>query len=540
VAERIGGGVFAVTALAQPEPPADTQGLGLLREFLLGRFGLTFDPSKNDFLSTTLRRRVDGGGFQTAAQYLARLASSPVKDPELGGLMEDVTVSETYFFREPAHLQALVGEVLPNRMRARSAERCLRILSAGCASGEELYSLAILLKQAAPALASWELSFLGVDINAAMIRKARLGRYSPWSLRGTSAELKDRFFRPAGGDFLVDEEVRQGVSFEQRNLFEEDAALWAPRTFDVVFCRNVTMYFSLHASRRLISRIARSLAPGGYLFLGHVETLRGVSSDFHLRHSHDTFFYQLRSGSAVATSQPCGGASAGAPTVPTPPGEPLEPPAGPLVSDDASWVDVIRGASERIARLADGSARSLTQVPRSGAAHPPEATPLSDALGLLKEERFTQALERLAREPEEPSSSSPEVQLLRAVLLTNEGKLSESEAACRTLLEQDELNAGARYVLALCREHAGDFDGAAEHDETAAYLDPTFSMPRLHRGLLARRTGQLARAREEFERALDLLEREDPSRLLLFGGGFGREALVRACRAELEAGRDHT
>jgi chemotaxis protein methyltransferase CheR len=525
-----------LTRLARVEPPADAEEVGVLRAFLLGRFGLTFDEGKSDFLASTMRRRVQAGGFESPARYVARLASSPLQDPELCGLLEELTVTETYFFRERAHLQALVEEVLPNLMQARSAERSLRILSAGCASGEELYSVAILAKQT-PALASWQISLLGIDINAAMIRKARQGRYSPWSLRGTPAELKERFFRPVGADFLVDDEVRKGALFEQRNLVEDAPSFWAPRAFDVIFCRNVTMYFSLKASRTVISRMARALAPGGYLFLSHTETLRGVSSDFHLRHSHEAFYYQVRSPAAPVSRPDFSSTEAAwAATKQDPP----ESRGSPLTDEEGSWIDVIRGASERIARLADGEASSPSDPPAAAPSGGQDLSRVSDALGLLKEERFSQALERLAREPEGPSAPSPEVQLLRAVLLTNEGKLSESEAACRTLLQQDELNAGARYVLALCREHAGDFAGAAEHDETAAYLDPTFSMPRLHRGLLARRTGQLERAREEFERALELLEREDPSRLLLFGGGFGREALVRACRAELAASRART
>ncbi len=119
--------------------------------------------------------------------------------------------------------------------------------------------------------------------------------------------------------------------------------------------------------------------------------------------------------------------------------------------------------------------------------------------------------------------------------MTHGGQLSGAEDACRRLLELDELNAGAHYVLALCRESAGDERGAADHDQVAAYLDPAFAMPRLHLGLLARRAGDRDAARRELAQALALLEREDPSRLLLFGGGFNRAALLALGRAELHA-----
>jgi chemotaxis protein methyltransferase CheR len=131
------------------------------------------------------------------------------------------------------------------------------------------------------------------------------------------------------------------------------------------------------------------------------------------------------------------------------------------------------------------------------------------------------------------SRKDNDAQLLRAVLLTNRGELIEAEAVCRQILSADDLHAGAHYLMALCREHAGDRRAALEHDQAAAYLDVGFAMPHLHLGLLARRSGEHEPARTELERALALLVREDASRILLYGGGFSREALIELCRAEL-------
>jgi len=127
----------------------------------------------------------------------------------------------------------------------------------------------------------------------------------------------------------------------------------------------------------------------------------------------------------------------------------------------------------------------------------------------------------------------PDVLLLRAALQTHRGQLTEAEEACKRLLNVDELSAGAHYVLALCREGAGDRTSAVSHDQVAIYLDPSFAMPHLHLGLLARRTADWATAQRELGHALLLLQREDSSRLLLSGGGFGRETLVALCRTEL-------
>jgi chemotaxis protein methyltransferase CheR len=123
--------------------------------------------------------------------------------------------------------------------------------------------------------------------------------------------------------------------------------------------------------------------------------------------------------------------------------------------------------------------------------------------------------------------------LLRAVLLMNRGLLSDAERICDQILSADDLNAGAHYLMALCREHAGDRTAATEHDKTAAYVDPSFAMPHLHMGLMGRRGGDIDLARSELGRALFLLAKEDTARILLFGGGFSRDALVDLCRSEL-------
>jgi chemotaxis protein methyltransferase CheR len=124
---------------------------------------------------------------------------------------------------------------------------------------------------------------------------------------------------------------------------------------------------------------------------------------------------------------------------------------------------------------------------------------------------------------------------LRAALLTHSGNFGAAAAVCAQLLDQDELNTGAHYLLALCRESAGDRQGALDHYRSAVYLDPGFAMPRLHLGLMARRDGDRDVAIRELGHALLLLSREDASRLLLFGSGFGREALIALCRAELDS-----
>jgi chemotaxis protein methyltransferase CheR len=194
-------------------------------------------------------------------------------------------------------------------------------------------------------------------------------------------------------------------------------------------------------------------------------------------------------------------------------------------------VEEISRAAARVAALGDGSgAGGSPHADR--AAHLRRALDLSRALDLLHAEQFSDALAHVRALPD--AARDPEAMLLEAVLLSSAGKLGDAERVCEQLLEVDELNAGAHYVLALCDAGSGKTDRAVYHDRIAAYLDPAFAMPRLHLGLLLRRAGDRAAARIELGQAYSLLEREDGARLLMFGGGFSRTALLGLCNAELE------
>jgi chemotaxis protein methyltransferase CheR len=492
------------------------------REILARLLGFHLDEDRIPWLQRLLADRAAAAGCDGAEAYLRRLDCEGLADAEVQALAEAVTVTETYFLRDADQLRAFGQVALPDRMSARRAMRTIRILSAGCASGEEAYSLAMTTRSAI-AEPHWSVSILGIDVNPRALEKAAAGRYSWWSLRETPDDVRERHFRPvgsAGREVELQPDARAGVSFAFRNLVQDDVSFWRPDAFDVVFCRNVIMYFTPEVMRAVVARIHRSLSPGGFLFLGHAETLRGVSQDFHLRHTHGAFYYQHREGGEAKAASP--------PMASTPPPHALVAPAPVAVADDVSWSDAIERSSTRIAELA----RSMPAS--SNGTRPPAPPDLRPAVELLRRERFGEAMDLLGALPAS-SQDDLDAQLLRAVLLTNGNRLNEAEQACTRILAADELNAGAHYLMALCREHAGDRQGAIEHDQMATYIDAGFAMPRLHVGLLARRSGALEQARIELSRALDLLAREDGSRILLFGGGFSRDALAALCRAELEA-----
>jgi chemotaxis protein methyltransferase CheR len=488
------------------------QDIERFRSTIVERIGLQFDERRRNFLGDVLQRRLDRLG-DTSEVYLRNLQRGAPAG-EIGALARELTVGETYFFRNIEQFRALAEVALPERMRIARTPRVLRLLSAGCSSGEEAYSLAIVTSETVPA--DWTVDIRAVDLNAASLEWAARGRYTPWALRETPGDVRSRWFRREGRDMVLDERVRSAVRFEARNLAGDDPGLWCVGAYDVIFCRNVLMYFAPDQMRTAVARMAEALAPGGFLFLGHAETLRGISNDFHLHHTHGTFYYERKHAGAEG---PC---------------RPHPPPARPArlrpSPDDYSWFHRIAEASERVTAI-------VTSKPENRPA-PETASTLgwdpAPAFDLLRRECFGEALHyvRTSLAGMEPDADAL---LLEAALLAHSRQIADAQDVCHRLLLRDELNAGAHYVLGLCREHAADTEGAREHYQVAAYLDAGFAMPRLHLGLLARRNGDHDTARRELAQALALLRREEPSRLLLFGGGFNREALAALCRTSLRS-----
>jgi chemotaxis protein methyltransferase CheR len=489
--------------------PADVD---RFRAVVAQRFGLSLYGRSQADLAELLAERVGASG-RSCDEYLAGLAVGGAA-AEIDALAAALTVPETYFFRNPEQFHALAGVVVPDRMRVRAAARRLDVLSMACATGEEAYSLAMVVHDAVTG-PGWTVSVLGVDLNRAALRVAENARYTQWSLRAMPPALRRRWLRPEGSSVRVAEEIRRLVRFTWGNPAVDGAGWWPPDGYDVVFCRNVLMYLTPWHAAAVLTRLTDALAPGGFLFLGHAETRHGRRPGLELQQAHDTFYYRRTAPARVAAEAP--------------------PATG--------WIASIGAAHDRIDALAARAARPVTasaagsDPPALRVPVPALAVPAAPArervLALMRLERFEEAL--ALHEASDPGGAGdPDAVLVHAVLLTQRGLLDRAEDACRRVLDADRRDAGAQYVLAMCRERAGDRPGAMAHARTAAHLDPGFAMPRLGLGLLARLGDDAGTARRELGSALTLLAGENPYRLLLFGGGLTRSALIDLCRRELD------
>jgi chemotaxis protein methyltransferase CheR len=243
----------------------------LLTDLIQERFGLTLQGVRQEIFASRLQPRLRELHLDSPRDYYEYLRFHPDRDAEFGRLPAMVTNNETYFFREPHQFDLLIKHVLPER-RTALRTRPLRILSAGCSSGEEPYSLAITLHDAGLPLSGvpWEID--ACDLNADRIARAREGIYEETSLRACDPDVRRRYFTEEGRRFHVKARYRSGVRFFQANLLAPNGQLgWA--VYDAIFCRNLLIYFGETAFDNVINLFARCLVPGGYLFLGHSESL---------------------------------------------------------------------------------------------------------------------------------------------------------------------------------------------------------------------------------------------------------------------------
>ena len=245
---------------------------GTLKHFVIGHTGLFYYADKDEDFSTRLSRRLSARAVAHCASYL-RLLSDPVSgSAEMDRLVGELTIGETYFFRQQEHFDLLHHTILPDLLRRKRDARVIRIWSAGCATGAEPYSVSVLLRtEFQNELAGWDVSILATDINVEFLAQAREARFADWALRRSTAEFRQRCFVKVGSMWELRPEYRKGVLFEYSNLANDVDLPGAAGTFDLILCRNVLIYFSRQQTAKVLDRFHLALAPRGWLLVGYAE-----------------------------------------------------------------------------------------------------------------------------------------------------------------------------------------------------------------------------------------------------------------------------
>jgi len=453
-----------------------------LAQLIAEHAGLHFPPSRRGDLLRGLEAAAREMDFQDPAQYAEWLLSTPTPS-HLQKLACHLTVGETYFFREAATLDALARHVLPQLIaQRRECGRHLRLWSAACSTGEEAYSLAILLDQLLPDIDDWRITLLATDINERALAKANEGVYGEWSFRSLAAEVRERYFTAATSRrFAIRPEIAARVGFAQLNLASPGAPTDVDtRAMDVILCRNVLLYFTPHQAHKLARRLHESLADGGWLAVSPSECSQALFSHFAVVNFPDAILYQKRESLAAGDSDEHAASppnlSAKRPQAPTKaePSTPLNEPSAPTKSLPAA-------ESNEIAASPPNPSARRPQAPATA-----ECSPRSNDTTKGRETESSFAL--LARS------------------FADQGRLSEALIWSEQWIASNKVDASAHYLHATVLQELGHRDGARRALQRCLFLRPDFALAHFALGNLERSDSRHTQAMRHFKAAQRLLQ----------------------------------
>jgi chemotaxis protein methyltransferase CheR len=476
-----------------------------LSQMLSSQMGIHFAEERWRDIERGISTATRDFGFEDAKSCARWLLSSPLTRHQIEVLADHLTVGETYFFRDRQIFEILETHIFPDLIKQRiGSNQSLRVWSAGCASGEEPYSIAMLFRKIIPDIRSWNITVLGSDINPRFIRKAEQGIYTEWSFRDVPPLIKDLYFREkAKGRFEILPDIGRMVSFAYLNLVEDScpSLFNATNAMDVILLRNVLMYFSPDIQRKVIRKMHGSLVEGGWLIVSPSECANQLFPEFDaINISGFTFFRKdiARSDVAALTlTLPYDHLSERDLFMPTP---------------DACFIPT-----------ADINVPVTEAVATDKGDKPGDA--LKEACILYGQGRYDEMVKEVELSAQMTANGSKQSELV-ARALANQGKLDEAVRWCEKAVAAAKLDPGSHYLLATILQELGKYDEATTALKRALYLDPDFTIAHFTLGNLARRQGKREEAARYFNNALSLLKMCPPDEILAETDGVTAGSLI--------------
>jgi chemotaxis protein methyltransferase CheR len=417
--------------------------------------GLAYFVPREADLAARIRRRMIATASADCTQYLALILQPSAAERD--AMINELTIGETHFFRFQEQFEALRSHVFPTLIRQKQHDRRLRIWSAGCATGPEPYSVAIMLEREFGAwLADWQVTILGTDINRESLERAQEGVYGEWALRGLPDDLRRECFSETSDGWRLADPYRRWLTFQQNNLATDPvpAAGSDGGGFDVVLCRNVMIYFSPETIQRVLANLHAAIQPQGWLLVGHAEGNQDWLQDFEPVTMPGTVVYRRRQSGRAESA----GVSA-----PEPP-----PP--------------------RVER------------------YPQQPTTWQEPFDQLMAWRPHPIDETNSAAPTPALSEKPEERLDELRTLANRGEWKAAEASSRSLLDHDPVNALAHFYRGLALAQQGDALGAEAAFRRSIFLEGDLALAYYHLGLLLARRGDRTGAAKAFRNTLRALD----------------------------------
>ncbi len=476
-----------------------------LRNLIAEYSGLDELALGDNALERAIAQRLAANRLDHLSDYWPLLRRGPTGEAELCSLVQLLTNKETFFFREMHHFQVLRDMILPELSAMRISP--VRLWSAGCATGEEPYSLAITVSEYGAQHGSLDAQIIATDIDTDALEKARQGCYGERSVRLVPANLRRRYFSFDGQTHCITPEVAQLVAFRQYNLAAEETPPELSN-IDIIFCRNVTIYFNERMRDRLNARLANSLREGGYLFVASAETMGHDRDRLELISEGSTFLFRKTRSSA---RQP----QFAPPELPrkqprsTPAPSPATAVLSPIPKDDA-----------------------ISDVRTATAAYTPLVSPFLEAVRAFQRQDYEAALRLLDRLPDD-LAFWPEVCRLRAATLLQQERLAEAEATCQQLLAHDPWYADAHFLMGLIFRQQDQLDAAIQSLKQAIYLQPAHRDAHFYLAEIYHAVGLAGWAIREYRNTLNILVHRAEDPLTIHLSGLTDEILRQACEVNL-------
>jgi chemotaxis protein methyltransferase CheR len=470
--------------------------LARFSDFIAEAMGLHYPPARWIDLQRGISTVARELGFESIAECTRWLMSAPLTKQQIEALAASLTVGETYFMRERRSFDVLSDHILPGLIRARQfGERRLRIWSAACCTGEEAYSIAILLRRMMLDCQDWNVTLLATDINSRFLERAEAGIFGQWSFRDAPPWLTQYFKIKSDGQFAILPEIKRMVHFAQLNLASDAYPSLANDTnaMDVIFCRNVLMYFTVPQAKRVLQNLYRAQADGGWLIIGSSELPHGSSSAYRTVSFEEATVYQKADSIA----------------------QPSAPPVASYLFESSCVETMIdKTPQTRIVPIEIAQDSSPVSAPQPiKVEHSQSPNPYADALVLYQQGFYAEAAQKLKESSSGPHPD-PQVLCLLARSLANQGNLVEALDYCDQWIAADKLNASSHYLRALILQEQGATAKAVQSLHCVLYLDPGFVLAHFALGKNARDGGNWPDAERHLNNALRLSRAFEPDDVL--------------------------
>jgi len=467
--------------------------LSKLSQFVAKHMGLHFPKERFSDLERGIGYAAREFDFNDAESCIGWLLSSKIKKSQIDILASHLTVGETYFFRDENVFNALELHILPELIHSRrKTGKRLRLWSAGCASGEEPYSLAILLLKMIPDLSDWNITILATDINPRFLKRASDGIYTKWSFRGTPEWVKDRYFRRTkDGHYRIDPLIKKMVRFSYLNLMDDCYPSLTNNTnaMDVIFCRNVVMYFAEEYVRQVIGRMYRSHAKAGWMIMSPGEMHQQFYSQFNTVHLQGAILY--RKDDRQAPTEELTELQTTLPIPETPVDSQTYPQQEILFPEQMDTTDEI-------------IPQPLEALPEPPETQAPAQPFYEGALASFERGHYAEAAEILL-ELLSNDQSNPNAMALLARTYANQGDLSGALEWCEKAISTDKLNPSFHYLLSTIMAELGRVEDAIAALKNVLYLDYNSVLAYFALGNINRQQGKLKEAEKNFDNAISLL-----------------------------------